>query len=49
MIRQFKPSQIAWLLSLALGTAHAQESTVILGEVTVSSANGGSLPTRSIL
>lgn len=49
MIQKFKPCRIAWLVSLILSGAYAQESTVILGEVTVNSANSGSLPTRSIL
>ena len=40
---------LAWLVALALSGVQAQESTVILGEVTVSSGNAGSLPTRSIL
>lgn len=45
----FKPSRIAWLVALALSSVQAQESTVVLGEVTVNSGNTGSLPTRSIL
>jgi len=44
-----KPSRLALLVILALGGAQAQESTVVLGEVTVNAGNGGSLPTRSIL
>ncbi|MDD3482152.1 TonB-dependent receptor [Azovibrio restrictus] len=44
------PRRISWLVFLALSWgAHAQESTVVLGEVTVSSVETGSLPTRSIL
>jgi len=46
----FKPGRLAWLISLLLaGGACAQESTVVLGEVAVSAAPTGSLPTRSIL
>lgn len=45
----FKPSRLAWLIALALSGVQAQESTVVLGEVTVNSGNAGSLPTRSIL
>ena len=49
MQHSLKPSRLAWLVALALSGVQAQESTVILGEVTVSSGNAGSLPTRSIL
>lgn len=45
----FKPNRLAWLMALALSGLQAQESTLVLGEVTVNSANTGSLPTRSIL
>lgn len=45
----FKPCRLAWLIALALSGVQAQESTVVLGEVTVNSGNVGSLPTRSIL
>jgi len=46
---QFKPCRIAWLVALALSGVQAQESTVVLGEVTVNSDTSGTLPTRSIL
>lgn len=49
MQHQLKPSRLAWLIALVLSGAQAQESTVVLGEVTVTSGNTGSLPTRSIL
>ena len=49
MQHSLKSSRLAWLVALALSGVQAQESTVILGEVTVSSGNAGSLPTRSIL
>lgn len=49
MQRPFKPSRLAWLIALALAGVRAQESTVVLGEVTVNSGNAGALPTRSIL
>lgn len=45
----FKPSRICLLVSLIMSGVQAQESTVVLGEVTVNSASAGSLPTRSIL
>ena len=49
MQQKFKPSRLAWLVALALSGVQAQESTIVLGEVTVNSGNTGSLPTRSIL
>ncbi|WP_412479737.1 TonB-dependent receptor [Azonexus sp. IMCC34839] len=49
MQQKLKPSRLAWLIALALSGVQAQESTVVLGEVTVNSGNAGSLPTRSIL
>ena len=49
MQNSFTPSRLAWLVALGLCGAQAQESTIVLGEVTVSASNAGSLPTRSIL
>ncbi|MCC6916170.1 MAG: TonB-dependent receptor [Nitrosomonas sp.] len=45
---RFGPHQFAWFLSLVSASIFAQESTVMLGEVTVSSGSG-SLPAGSIL
>ena len=45
----FKPSRIFLVLSLLMSGAQAQESAVVLGEISVSSASAGSLPTKSIL
>lgn len=45
----FKPSRIFLAVSLVMSGAYAQESTIVLGEISVSGASTGSLPTRSIL
>lgn len=49
MFHRCKPSRIAWLVALAFSAAQAQESTVVLGEITVSSPETGTLPARRIL
>ncbi|MBL8430593.1 MAG: TonB-dependent receptor [Dechloromonas sp.] len=49
MQHHVKLRRLVWLVSLAVSGAYAQESAVVLGEVTVNSATAGSLPTRSIL
>lgn len=47
---QLRPARLAWLIAVLLaGGAFAQESAVVLGEVAVSAAPTGTLPTRSIL
>ncbi|MDL1866139.1 TonB-dependent receptor [Betaproteobacteria bacterium PRO4] len=46
---RFKLHQITWLILLAPISILAQESTVVLGEVTVNSSGNGSLPAGSIL
>ena len=49
MKHPFKPSRIFLAVSLIMSCAYAQESTVVLGEISVGAASTGSLPTRSIL
>lgn len=49
MHHRFKTHRLAWLVALAVGNVCAQESAVVLGEVTVNPATAGTLPTRSIL
>ena len=49
MKHPFKPSRIFLAVSLIMSCAYAQESTVVLGEISVGAASTGSLPTRRIL
>lgn len=49
MNKGLKLQRIAWLMSLAFSSAYAQESTVTLGEISVSAPKGGGLPASRIM